>query len=146
MANGRSGARRAKSTYTSRKTTRKKKTSKAPSSACQIGASWTKLYRVPKYLKSADGEWLDGYYDDNRNEIVYAGYLEGIDVVDTVIHEIVHRIDKVYGLGLKHSHVYTIAHALAQALTTGKFVDEKEFERRLKSLPIIREQPEADQE
>ena len=59
---------------------------------------------------------------------------KGVGLFDTVIHEIAHGGEYVYGLDVPHSVIYTLATAISQGLISTGLVTVEEFEARFRRL------------
>jgi len=58
--------------------------------------------------------------------------IRGKGAANTLIHELIHGVDHVSGLGLPHQVVYVLASGLTQALTSLDLLDEHKLEAALR--------------
>jgi hypothetical protein len=91
-----------------------------------------------KDLKSDEGDSLVGQcvYNSAQGHIAIAVDAEGagLGLFNTVVHEISHGAEHVFGLDVGHQTIYTITAGICQALVSTGLVDPAQFEARLRLL------------
>jgi hypothetical protein len=94
--------------------------------------------RFEKDLKGDDGEVLVGEcaYKSTHGHVAIAidSENQGLGLFNTVVHEISHGAEHVYGLDVGHQTIYTLTAGICQALISSGLVDPQQFEARLRML------------
>ena len=98
----------------------------------KLGFSQVDIFLSEK--NCVDGEY--GHYiyapRDPNGKIFIHPDQGGVALVDTVIHELFHHIERAQGLEMPHNVVHCMAAALAEMLTTAGLIKPSEFEARLR--------------
>ena len=103
--------------------------------------------RLEKDLKSDEDEALAGQCVSKSMQGAMAIAIDpecaGLGVFNTLLHEIAHACEYVYGFDIPHSTVYVMASGICQALISTGLVLPEEFEARFRRLMLESERTES---
>jgi len=89
-------------------------------------------------LKDEEHDELDGRARKRHKvqivEIELDSGLDGRSLLNTLMHEILHVCESVYGWSARHEVVWLLAAGLSQALITTGIIDPTELEARIRVL------------
>lgn len=79
----------------------------------------------PEELVDEEGNKLAGCYcrDEQQRWVILAGDMDPVEFFDTLLHELEHAINKIYGLEEDHANLHVRATALAQWLIESGLID-----------------------